>query len=523
MPTDQDTTVTSLDQSHISKTVEIQSSPAESGITVDIEAARAASVVDIPTQNQAAHNRQKHTQQFNRMGYYHAFFGGKERIMRMVPTAMAATSLADAVPLQPEFMERGAFQNQYKHLPAVPSGINPETQKPSYQRPADIWLTSENRNLHTGLCFNPEDEPLTVNRFGQFNLYQGQAVIPADCSRHDSVVYLKPFLDHIMINLCHRDEPTFWAFISVMAAKYQNPTIKPFATIIHGIEGTGKDTVIEPFMRLYGAHGKKAQKAGQVIGEYNAGTLSNCTFLWMDEAFAGTKDATDCMKTVVFSDRLRLNDKYVPPWEERSLNQTVLSTNREGMIRFATHDRRYFVLKMSEDRAKDTPENKAYFDEIWSLINSSPFLGHLANYLLKVDVSQFNFRRPPVTKNMALQKLATCEPEEKFTFQMIRDGGFRPLLVDEIPEGESPVLSWPKKIHAETLNQAFKNWLRDTRTPFARDEAIALARILKKVGFEKKPSMKINGINKKGWILPTLDDAKEKMVKILGADIKEDL
>ena len=484
-------------------------------------------VVSLPPTQHNPHdelnqNQLNYTELFNGYGYVHLFFGGKERVGRMVPTKTAATSNADKIPLQLELMERPAFKSRHSHMTAVPAGVNPENGKLTYSKPADIWLNNQHRHIADGLCFNPEEPPLKINPYGQYNLYQGRAVNEADCSREDSVKYLKPFLDHITLNLCGGDIATFWVFIKVMAAKYQNPTIKPFATIIHGIEGTGKDTIVEPFMRLYGAHGKKATKASQVIGEYNAGTLSNCMFLWMDEAFAGTKDATDCMKTVVFSDTLRLTDKFVPAWEERSLNQTILTTNREGMIRFATHDRRYFVLKMSDDRASDTPENKKYFTKLWQLINSESFLGHLANLLTHADIQDFNFRRPPVTKSMAIQKLSTADAEEKFIHQIIRDGGIRPLVIDGLPEGESPVIQWPEKIHAADITQMFRNWLRDTRTPFAKDESIALGAALKNYGFVKK-QIKIDGKNKMGWVLPTVEEAKKHMMHLLGADITEEL
>ena len=472
-----------------------------------------SSILDEVTKNQ-----QRYIEWFNSRGFYHAFVSGKERIIRMVPDHNASTSKADRTPMKLDFLERSAFINRYASMAAVPASIDPETGKVKRVSPAKIWLSGQDRALIDGFCFNPEENPLTVNKFNQFNLYQGRAVNPANCSYDESREFLAPYLTHLYTQVCDSDKDNYQAFINVCAAKYQNPTIKPFCTIIHGIEGTGKDTAVEPFRRLYGAHGKKATKAEQVLGTYNAGTLSGALFLWMDEAFAGTKDATDIMKTVVFTDELWLSDKFVPQWLERVLNQTMLTTNRENMIRFATHDRRYFVLKMSDAMVG----NKGYFDDLWALINHPLFLKHLANFLLRIDTTGFNYRKPPVTKSMAMQKLSTAEPDEKFIHKIILDRGIRPLIRDGYQEGETPIIEWPEKMASKDITQLFEHWLRDTRTPFAKDPSMALGDTLPKYGFTKKKG-RYNGQSVQGWLFPTLEDAKTAMIDVLGADISDEI
>lgn len=465
-------------------------------------------------------SRRRFTAKFNDLGFIHSFSGGVEAMVTMKPMATNSLSRTKKAPKEVVTFSPAAFRARYGHLSTAPMVIDKEKNKIKYGKPAEIWSTSWGRNMTDGFRFDPEDEPLSIDEKLFFNLYQGRFVEPAAVSLEASSAVISPWLNHLKTYVCCNDEKNFQTLIKQIAIKYQQPWLKTFATIITGIEGTGKEVVFDPIQQLYGleAHGKLVQKVSDVIGENNQLALSGCLFLVLDEVFAGTKDATDGMKTIVFGKTQSLANKYIKKWKERNLAQVFMFANREQVIYFSTHDRRYFCLDMDPNIAEDTPENKKYFENVWDAIMRPEFLPHLANFLLKTDTEGFNFRRPPATKKLAEQKLATAEPEEKFLFEIIRNGYINPLMRDDMASGEKMIEQWPKKMSTTALVQYFDNWIRHKGIKFLGDKTVALTRQLTRFGF-KRGKVIVDGKQVRGWAFPSVDEAKGAMNKILGFDI----
>ena len=101
----------------------------------------------------------------------------------------------------------------------------------------------------------------------------------------------------------------------------------------------------------------------------------------------------------------------------------------------ATHDeRRYFVLDVSECRRGD----REYFTRLYSALDGDELPAFL-NYLLRLDLSDFDHRNPPHTMALNRQKLASADSLTRFWYDCLTNG--------EIVGTDEP--DWPEDVVAQ--------------------------------------------------------------------------
>lgn len=182
---------------------------------------------------------------------------------------------------------------------------------------AASWLAHPMRRQYAnGVVFLPEgDAPK-----GTYNLWQGFGTAPAFGD-------VTPWLD-LLADLIP-DEAVRRYVLQWLAYKVQNPGAVPGTILLlTGRKGTGKNSLVEPIVRIFGSHGRVFDDAEQVAGRFT-GHLQGVAFAVLDEAlFAGDPRQNDRIKARVTATTVTYESKGVDP---------VAGVNRCAYVSLSNH------------------------------------------------------------------------------------------------------------------------------------------------------------------------------------------
>jgi hypothetical protein len=273
-----------------------------------------------------------------------------------------------------------------------------------------------------------------------FNLYRPPLLPPGDPKEaghwiaHVDKVYPTD-ADHIRCWLAHR---------------VQRPQDKiNHALVLGGLQGIGKDTLIEPVKRAVGPWNVAEPPPQQLLGRFNG--FAKSVILRINEA----RDLGDIDRyqfyehlkvyTAAPPDVLRVDEKNVREYTVLNCCGVIITTNHKtDGIYLPADDRRHYVawsFLLKEDFTQD------YWDKLWGWYDSGGDR-HVAAYLAQLDLSGFNPKAPP-PKTAAFWDIvnASCTPEDA-------------ELADVLDRLEDPDFTTLARVIANA-DQDFANWLKD--------------------------------------------------------------
>jgi hypothetical protein len=182
-----------------------------------------------------------------------------------------------------------------------------------------------------------------------------------------------------------------------LAHRIQRPAEKiNHALVLGGLQGVGKDTLLEPVKRAVGHWNCQEASPTQVMGRFN-GFLKS-TILRMSEARdLGEMDRYklyEHMKAYIAAppDVLRVDEKNLREHYIINCCGVIITTNHKANgIYLPEDDRRHFVV-WSPRKKEDFSDG--YWKEFWGWYDSGGDL-HVAAYLAQLDLTQFNPKAPP--------------------------------------------------------------------------------------------------------------------------------
>lgn len=305
---------------------------------------------------------------------------------------------------------------------------------PIFKPAGKWWLEHPMRREYDRLMFAPgRDIP------GVYNLWQGFRYQPiqGDCSL---------FLQHIRENICDNVEEHYDYLIRWLARTVQFPAKSgQSAIVLRGRQGTGKSFFVKNFGALFGRHFLQVADAKHLVGAFNA-HLRDCVVLFGDEAFyAGDKKHESVLKTLVTEDVLHYEAKGVDSEQGSNYVHLLMASNNDWVVPADMDDRRFFVLDVNRQHARDT----TYFGAIQAQLDNGGYEA-LLYYLLNLDISDFQVRNVPNTKALNEQKQLSLEPVDDWWLNKLRDGVL--LNADE---------SWEAPVQAEELYQDYVEDAKD--------------------------------------------------------------
>lgn len=195
--------------------------------------------------------------------------------------------------------------------------------------------------------------------------------------------------------VCSGDESIYNWLYNYLAYIYQHPSDPErkhcYAISLSGKQGTGKNTFVELYGRIFGECFTEINDVEAVLG-FNS-ELSSKLVVLFDEAFSASwKNVKRVLKSLITSRWLTINEKFVAKYRLRNHCRYFFATNDEHSAPVEPGDRRYVCLELSAAHKEDLP----YFEKIWAEASNGG-TQHLAYMLGTHPVDEALLARRPKT------------------------------------------------------------------------------------------------------------------------------
>lgn len=207
-------------------------------------------------------------------------------------------------------------------------------------------------------------------------------------------------------------------FLYLMAYKIKYPAIKlPFAVLIKGNQGSGKNTVLERFAKIIGEqHYTTTANLKDITGNFAEGMMNKLIVNINEINFADSKSKVDLLKSLISENRMTFDVKYVRPIVQNVYAMLVATTNRPCSMKIdiVSGERRWFIFE-SNDKNQKLKEivNKEMKWSRWDTCHKTwqkkEFTQQLYLYLMTLPIEKFNFQQTQykMANSKAYQKLAS--------------------------------------------------------------------------------------------------------------------
>ena len=397
--------------------------------------------------------------------------GDKSRVMRLVTDIETGKE-------EIEILQIAAFRDIFNNK-QVQVGINKTTGEPEYKPMGNTWLSHENRLTYSeGTYFLPMKEPLKDGTYQKYNnklnLWTGFGVeaIPHNKNKINKI------LAYISNLVCSSD-PEYYAYLmGWIAYGFQNPDKHAeVAIVLRGGKGTGKGTLGNLLKTLYGKHAKQINNSKQLTGNFN-GHLASICFMFADEAFfAGDHAGEATLKALITERELSIERKGLDIERATNRLKILMASNKDWVIPSSKDERRFFCLDVEEKLSGK--EKTTYFNELHKTLEDKQVLSEFLDYLLKMDLSEFNIRKYPETEANQKQRLLSLDPVAKFLI----DACEREYLIMG-KEQQAP--DWFEgKVTTSLIVEAVAQWGKSNfKNNYERPDKPAIQKYLRELGLK---------------------------------------
>ena len=191
-------------------------------------------------------------------------------------------------------------------------------------------------------------------------------------------------------------------FLYLLAYKIKYPAVKlPFAILITGKQGTGKNTVLERFGNIVGdQHYNTTANLKNITGDYAEGMMNKLIVNLNEINFKDTKDKADVLKSLISEMRMTFNIKYCRPIVQNVYALIIATTNNICSMKLdiVSGERRWFIFKSNDKnrRLKKLVNKKKQisgWDRVHEKWESKEFIQQLYLYLMTLPIENFNFQQ----------------------------------------------------------------------------------------------------------------------------------
>jgi len=161
--------------------------------------------------------------------------------------------------------------------------------------------------------------------------------------------YMFPKLDEYFDLFFETPDAKKW-FLHRLAASVRFPRKKlPTSLILHGVQGSGKDTLRIILERLLGKEHVSTINGKAIQSEFNS-YIAERVIVFANEVFNWEKrqDVENVMKDLTTNDRVQVNRKYTPEYSVENFCFFIFATNHPEFAPFDESDRRYSYLTQTE-------------------------------------------------------------------------------------------------------------------------------------------------------------------------------
>lgn len=230
-------------------------------------------------------------------------------------------------------------------------------------------------SLLAGVRFDPTSTNLEIKYGGQtyLNSFQG---FPAIKTKEKTNALVDAWLTHLDGMVVEKQAKEWIA--DYFADIFQNPGRKPgTALALLGGQGVGKSLLIHCVAKLLG--NSLCRLINKDIMKNNS-ALSRSLLVVHDEWSINhfrEKPYYEALKNAISNTRLRIEEKYLPPWDTDSFCRFAFTSNDSKPIKLPPDDRRFTIVYCQ----RKWFENREHFGNIIRLLDNENALGGFRDYL----------------------------------------------------------------------------------------------------------------------------------------------
>jgi len=184
-------------------------------------------------------------------------------------------------------------------------------------------------------------------------------------------------------------------------------------------QGTGKGLFAKILGHLFGKHYLHITNPRHLTGNFNA-HLIDCILLFADEAFwAGDKSSEGALKTLITEEFRAVEIKGKDVFQVRNFTRLLIASNKSWVVPSELHDRRFVILDVNPQRARNTK----YFGAMITQMESGGYealLWFLMNLKIEIDLRNCM----PETGAMKDSKVYSMTPVQSFWYEILVEGEF---------------------------------------------------------------------------------------------------
>ncbi len=273
------------------------------------------------------------------------------------------------------------------------------------------WLEDKERKTYEGIVFKPygkKGKDISGKNF--YNTFEGfdiwnefedidEFIESFDCENKD--IYLECFLEYI-IHLTGNDKEKKDYVINWISYLFQYPNKRPDTyLLLKGEQGAGKDTLFLIISMIIGdMHSYDTENPSRLLGNFNA-DLEGKIFTAINELKStdGFKYSSD-LKAMITNNKTTINQKNEKTYRQENFNHYMFLSNQEKPTQIESTDRRAFVC----NTGKDLLNNREYWTKFYGFLKNKNYLLTIYQYLMRVDLKDFEPRLRPITKEMNIMK-----------------------------------------------------------------------------------------------------------------------
>lgn len=285
-------------------------------------------------------------------------------------------------------LKDGSFETMtYEHVVRDHQNVRITNENGQLENFVTAWIKDKKRKDFEQQSFLPYSE---VNETSSeiFNLFKGFKSKRTEYNE-DEVKWFDEYLNKV-----YKTDEIRKYIKSFLAHIIQKPNENPkIAIVLKGIEGTGKDSLLDIISGLIGSDLLcRGKGMDNLFGPYNS-IVSNKLIIGMNEVQGkdGMKHIED-LKEFITSDELQIREKYISSRNRPQNFRLFILSNGYSPIVFSPTDRRFFIVETNMEMA-----NKEHF-EYWkdlhkNKIGNDEMMNKLFTYLLDYDISDFSPKR----------------------------------------------------------------------------------------------------------------------------------
>jgi Family of unknown function (DUF5906) len=244
----------------------------------------------------------------------------------------------------------------------------------SKEMPVDNYWKKSPQREEKKLVFKPGG----TTRTDEYNLWRGFAIEASKGWQKQ-----RRFLRHLLEVICRRDKQKFKYLMRLLAWFVQKPDQHAEAILVlkSREQGTGKSTVGNVMLDIFGRHGFLADDKDRLLGRFTD-YLETTSFVLAEEIlFAGDRKADDKLKSMITGPVITIERKGGTIRQVPNRMKVIATTNHDHAVAAGSRERRKVVYDVSNEHVGD----KAWFDRLYRDLaqgGTSEFLWLLQNLKL---------------------------------------------------------------------------------------------------------------------------------------------